>query len=179
VITVGAIHGGSAENVISDHCDMKLDVRTFDASTRKRVLQSMRRIIDAESTASNAPKPPEMTATRNFPFLNNDEDVTKKLEGGFTEYFGDRYDANALRLGGSEDFGILATSIKRPSVFWTYGGVDHELWDKAEAEGKLIEDIPINHSPFFAPVIQPTLKVAVEAYVVSALTWLGKTPGER
>jgi hippurate hydrolase len=33
-------------------------------------------------------------------------------------------------------------------------------------------DIPVNHNPAFAPVIQPTLDVGTQALVVAALAWL-------
>jgi metal-dependent amidase/aminoacylase/carboxypeptidase family protein len=116
-----------------------------------------------------------MLPTTNFPFLFNDEEVTSKLEATFAEHFPKDvhgYSSNALRLAGSEDFGILATAIKRPACFWTYGGVSAETWDRVEEEDRIMEDIPVNHSPFFAPVVQPTLRVAVDAYAVAALTWL-------
>jgi metal-dependent amidase/aminoacylase/carboxypeptidase family protein len=38
---------------------------------------------------------------------------------------------------------------------------------KAKAAGKL-NDLPVNHSPKFAPVLHPTLKTGVETLVVSA-----------
>ena len=58
------------------------------------------------------------------------------------------------------------------SSFWTYGMVDPQKWDEAEKAGKIQEMIPINHSPFFAPVIQPTMKTGVDGYVVAAMTFL-------
>ncbi len=38
-------------------------------------------------------------------------------------------------------------------------------------QGKLNE-LPVNHSPKFAPVLHPTLETGVEAMVVGALAWL-------
>jgi metal-dependent amidase/aminoacylase/carboxypeptidase family protein len=137
----------------------------------------VQRIVEAESLASNCPKPPVLTSTRTFPLLVNDESVTTRLEQSFQSHFPPAphgYDPDAPRLGGSEDFGELATAINKPSCFWTYGGIDPETWDKLERGGRLMEDIPVNHSPFFAPVISPTLTVATEAYAVAALTWLAK-----
>ncbi|KAF2110074.1 hypothetical protein BDV96DRAFT_584286 [Lophiotrema nucula] len=176
VVTVAAFHAGDAENIISDRADLKLDVRAAIPETRERVLVSMKRIINAEAIASNAPQAPDLVTTREFPFLFNDADVTSALEKTFSEHFGvgkHAYDPNVTRLPGSEDFGVLATAIGKPSCFFLYGGVDHGVWDKAEKEGQLAE-LPGNHSPFFTPVIQPTLGVAVDAYIVSALTFLGK-----
>jgi hypothetical protein len=31
-----------------------------------------------------------------------------------------------------------------------------------------------NHSPYFAPIIHPTVETGVETLVVTALAWLGK-----
>ncbi|EON31452.1 Metal-dependent amidase / aminoacylase / carboxypeptidase [Gordonia terrae C-6] len=33
--------------------------------------------------------------------------------------------------------------------------------------------VPTNHSPHYAPVIDPTLSIGVRAQVVAARTWLG------
>jgi metal-dependent amidase/aminoacylase/carboxypeptidase family protein len=173
---VGTIHAGSNENIIPSQADLTIDIRTINSNTREKVIASVHRIVKAESEASNCPKEPVLTRTRTFPLLVNDEAITTKLEESFKSHFPPAphgYDPNAPRLGGSEDFGELATAINKPNCFWTYGGVDPETWDRLEKEGRLQEDIPVNHSPFFAPVINPTLRVAAEAYAVAALTWLG------
>jgi metal-dependent amidase/aminoacylase/carboxypeptidase family protein len=177
VVTVGTIHAGSNENIIPTQVDLTIDVRALNSYTREKVIASVQRILEAESLASNCPKAPVLTSTRTFPLLINDEAITAKLEESFKSHFPPAphgYDPEAPRLGGSEDFGELATAINKPSCFWTYGGVDPETWDRLEKEGRLQEDIPVNHSPFFAPVISPTLGVAVEAYAVAVLTWLVK-----
>ncbi|KAF1980929.1 metal-dependent amidase/aminoacylase/carboxypeptidase [Aulographum hederae CBS 113979] len=177
VVTVGAVKAGDAENIIPDRADLKINVRTIDPDTRESLLKSLERIIRAECEASNAPAPPELTSTTSFPFTVNDAQVTEKLESTFSHHFRDgphSYDSDVPRLAGSEDFGILATAIGKPSCFFTYGGVDSETWDKAEKKKKILENIPVNHSPLFAPVIQPTLRVAVDGYAVGALTWLLK-----
>lgn len=176
VVTVSAIHAGDAENIIPSHADVKLNVRAALPETRERVLSSMRRIIDSEATASGSPNPPTLKQTTQFPFLFNDATVTNALEKTFSEHFEvgpHGYSAEIPRLPGSEDFGILATAIGKPSCFFLYGGLDPEMWDKAEKEGKL-KELPGNHSPLFTPVIQPTLTVAVDGYVGAALTFLGK-----
>ncbi|KAL2034317.1 hypothetical protein VTO58DRAFT_105031 [Aureobasidium pullulans] len=176
VVTCACIIAGDAENVVADNATLKLDLRAVNAATREKVLSSVKRIVTAESMASGAVKDPEFVTTRNFPFTVNDEDVTEKLEKTFTAHFGTedgKYTTTAAKLGGSEDFGILATAIEKPSCFWTYGGTDPALLEKAAAEGRP-GDVPINHSAYFAPIIMPTLQVAVDAYAVAALTWLLK-----
>jgi hypothetical protein len=38
------------------------------------------------------------------------------------------------------------------------------------------QDIPVNHSASFAPVLQPTLDTGTTALVTAALAWLGQKP---
>lgn len=176
VVTVSAMHAGDAENIIPQDALLKLNIRAGIPETRERVLSSVRRILDAESVASGSPHKPDMRPTTNFPFLYNDRAVTSALETTFAAHFGESphsYSPDIPRLPGSEDFGILATSIGKPSCFFLYGGLEHEMYDRAEKEGKL-KELPGNHSPFFVPVVQPTLGVGVDGYVVAALTFLGK-----
>jgi len=164
VVTVSAFHAGDAENIIPEEANLKLNIRTARPETRDHVLKSVRTIIDAEATASSNPKQPTLTQTTRFPFLFNDDSVTGALETSFAEYFGpgkNSYQRDIARLQGSEDFGILATAIGKPSCFFLYGGIDAEIYDKAEKEGKM-KELPGNHSPFFAPVIQPTLTQGVD-----------------
>ena len=59
----------------------------------------------------------------------------------------------------------------KPYCYWLFGGHDPEDWERLNREGRL-DDIPTNHSPFFAPVVQPTLRTGTEAMVVGALTFL-------
>jgi amidohydrolase len=177
VVTVGMIQAGDRENIIPESAELKLNVRAALPQTRENVLRSLRNIIAAEAQASSNPKEPTLTQITQFPFLYNDELVTKELEKSYSAHFEvgkQGYNNDIPRLQGSEDFGILATAIGKPSCFFLYGGVDPALYDKAEAENRLKDDIPGNHSPFFAPVIQPTLTTGTDGYVVAALTFLGK-----
>ncbi|KAF2090169.1 metal-dependent amidase/aminoacylase/carboxypeptidase [Saccharata proteae CBS 121410] len=176
-VSVAYVRAGDAVNIIPERADLGLDVRAYKPATRARVLDSVTRIVNAESAASGSPRAPRLTETRSFPFLVNDDAATAAIEDSFEAHFGAgprAYTADMPRLGGSEDCGILATAVDRPIVFFTYGGVDPEVWDKAEEEEKLGERIPINHSAYFAPVIRPTLRVAVDGYAAAALTWLVK-----
>jgi hippurate hydrolase len=52
------------------------------------------------------------------------------------------------------------------------GGNDPKIYAKAKAAGRLNE-LPVNHSPQFAPVLHPTPETGVEALVVGSLAWLG------
>ena len=72
VVTVGALQAGTKENVIPDEAIIKLNVRTFDAGVRKRVLAAIERIVNAEAEASGAPRKPEITTLDHYPLNVND-----------------------------------------------------------------------------------------------------------
>ena len=55
-------------------------------------------------------------------------------------------------------------------MFWFVGGTDPDRYAKAKEAGRLNE-LPVNHSPHFAPVMHPTLRTGVEAMVAAALAW--------
>ncbi|MEU3270786.1 amidohydrolase [Saccharomonospora sp. NPDC006951] len=176
VVTVGSLHAGTAHNIIADEATMKINVRTFDASVRTRVLAAIERIVKAESEASAAPAPPDVVELARFPVLANDEQATARVREAFTSHFppGDVWDAPLVT--GSEDFGEFAKAAEVPSVFWLVGGMDRHKVLEAMGTGTFETDIPSNHSSLFAPVIHPTLRTGVETLVVAGLEWLGSPP---
>jgi hippurate hydrolase len=72
----------------------------------------------------------------------------------------------------SEDFSDLPAAFGVPYSYWGVGCVDPDTYRAAEQAGRVAQDIPVNHSAGFAPVLQPTLDSATQALVVAALTWL-------
>lgn len=176
-MTCASIQAGDAENIVIDDARLAIDVRTTKPETRVKTLASIRRIVNAESLAGNAVKDPTFQTTRAFPLTVNDHGLTEKLETSFASHFPsgkDGYVSDVSQLAGSEDFSILASAVDRPYSFFVYGGTAPEKWDKAESEGRLSEDLPVNHSGLFAPAIHPTLQTGLDGYVVAALTWLAK-----
>jgi amidohydrolase len=178
VVSVASVEAGMAENAIPAEASIKINVRTVTPETRERVLAAIRRIVKAECDASDSPKAPLWERISEFPFTINDKEVTEKLAEAFTKQFGDKHLRDFVPLGGSEDFSTLATEAPNkgggkgvPYSYWCFGGNDQEKWDEAKKAGKL-DSIPINHSAYFAPVIQPTLSTGTDALVVAALTFL-------
>lgn len=170
VVTCGSFHGGIAANIIPDFVDLKVDVRTYDPDIRSKALDSMKRIVKAETDASRCPKEATITRTRECPALLNDDAKTSELDAGFHAYFKDKIQTMTAD-GGSEDFAVFGTEWVVPYVFWSFGCIEGSLWDKAEKEDRLHE-IPGNHSALFCPTIEPTLCTGMEAMSVAALTFL-------
>ena len=171
VVTVGSLQAGTKENVIPDEAIIKLNVRTFDAGVRKRVLAAIERIVNAEAAASGAPRSPEITPLDRYPLNVNDAKASARVVDAFRRHF----PAERVRQTGpapaSEDFGSFGTEWHAPSVFWFVGGTDPDTYAKAKESGR-INELPVNHSPKFAPVIHPTLRTGVETLVVATQEWL-------
>jgi hippurate hydrolase len=171
VLTVGVLQAGTKENVIPDEAIIKLNVRTFDAGVRKRVLSAIERIANAEAAASGAPRQPEITTIDQYPLNVNNQDATKRVVEAFRERFGTERVRETGAAPASEDFGSFGSEWHVPSVFWFVGGTDPETYAKAK-EANRINELPVNHSPKFAPVLHPTLQTGVEALVAAARAWL-------
>jgi len=171
VVTIGALQAGTKENVIPDEAIIKLNVRTFDAGVRERVLAAITRIVNAEAAASGAPKPPEITPLDRYPLVTNDAGATAKVLEAFRQHFPAERIRRTLPAAASEDFGSFGTECGVPSVFWFVGGTDPDTYAKAQAANR-INEIPSNHSPHFLPVLHPTLETGVETLVVAARAWL-------
>jgi hippurate hydrolase len=171
VVTVGALQAGTKENVIPDEALIKLNVRTFDEGVRKRVLAAIERIVNAEAAASGAPRQPEITTLDHYPLNVNDPDASKRVAEAFREHFGAERVRETGPAPASEDFGSFGSEWHSPSVFWFVGGTDPAIYAKAKAANRLNE-LPVNHSPKFAPVIHPTLQTGVETLVIATRAWL-------
>lgn len=172
VVTVGAMHGGTKENIIPAEATLSVNVRTFNEGVRERVLSSISRIANAEAAASGATVRPEIDRTGGFPLTVNHVDATARVASALTENFGVDKVGTLNPLSGSEDFGLFAAASGAQSVFWFLGGTDPDAWAAADSAGTVNRDIPSNHSPQFAPVIHPTLETGVKALAVAALSWL-------
>jgi amidohydrolase len=171
VLTVGALQAGTKENIIPDDATLKLNMRTYDEDVREYMLGAIRRICCAECVASNAPREPEFTTLSSFPLTINDNATVARLRTAFEARFGERaYETPPAAA--SEDFSVFGREWGVPYAFWFVGGTDPETFAKARAAKKLNE-IPGNHSPRFAPVLDRTLRTGLEAMLCAAAVWLG------
>jgi len=168
VVTVGVLQAGTKENVIPDEAIIKLNVRTFDAGVRTRVLASIKRIVNAEAEASGAPRPPEITPLDSYPLNVNDKVASDRVAAALRAHFSVDRVRHTGPAPASEDFGCFGTEWHAPSVFWFVGGTDPVLYAKAKTEGR-VNELPVNHSPHFAPVLHPTLETGVEAIITAAM----------
>ncbi|KAF1029557.1 MAG: Hippurate hydrolase [Burkholderia plantarii] len=170
VLTIGALQAGTKENIIPEEATLKLNMRTYDEDVRDTMLGAIRRICCAESVASNSPREPEFTTLSRYPMTINDAAATGRVSTAFDAWFGERaYETPPAAA--SEDFSVFGRTWGVPYVFWFVGGTDPDTYARARAE-KQINALPSNHSPRFAPVLDPTLRTGLEAMLCAASPWL-------
>lgn len=172
VLTVGSLQAGTKANIIPDHAELLINMRYYREAVRDVLLGSIRRIVTAECQAAGSPREPEFDVYENAPLTDNDPVVTARVTEAFIGAFGADTMITPPLITGSEDFSDLARGVKAPYSFWLFGGVDPATFDAAVADGRVASDIPSNHSPHYAPVIQPTLDTGTAALVTAALAWL-------
>jgi hippurate hydrolase len=174
VLTVGSIQAGSKSNVIPDIAVLQLNLRTYSEQTRTAMLDAVRRIVTAECEASDSPKPPDFELFDRYPLTDNDADTTSRVGNAFAQFFGDRWQTMPEQTA-SEDFSDIPATLRAPYTYWGIGGIDPAAYRKAAEQGRVAQDIPVNHSATFAPVIQPTLDTGTQALVIAAMDWLAST----
>ncbi|OKX96316.1 amidohydrolase [Corynebacterium glutamicum] len=161
VLTVGSFHAGTKSNIIPDSAVLQLNTRAFSKDVAAHLHEAIERIVRSECAAARCPEPPEFKYYDQYPLTSNDESVTAHVRAAFDEFFGEN-SVDLAQVPASEDFSIIPDAFGIPYSYWGLGGfADHQ-------------NAPGNHSPAFAPDIQPTLDRGVEALVVAASAWLVK-----
>ncbi|TYQ03498.1 UNVERIFIED_ORG: hippurate hydrolase [Gordonia westfalica J30] len=173
VLTVGSIHAGDAANVIPGEAEIQLNIRSYNETVRGKILDSVGRIVRGEAAAAGAPEDPTITEIERFPVVTNDPDALGKTLSAFADWLGATNILDPGAGAGSEDVGILATSCDAPLSYWLLGGADPSLFTTGDMTDPALLKVPSNHSPHYAPVIDPTLDIGVRALVLAARTWLG------
>jgi metal-dependent amidase/aminoacylase/carboxypeptidase family protein len=172
VVTVGRLQAGAKDNIIPDTAELGISMRTYSARTRTLVREAIERVVRAEAAASAAPRPPELTWSAGTPLLVNDPSATATTMAAFAEHFGEQRLLPSPAVNASEDVGVFGEVSGAPTVYWFWGGLDADTDTAAFRDGRP-DSLPPNHSPLFAPVLEPTLSTGVQTLVVAALTWLG------
>jgi len=174
VLTVGSSVAGSKSNIIADRAVLMINLRTYDMAVRRRMIDSIERMVKAECEASGSPRPPEFEYYDQYPLTENDSHVTGKITSAFRSHFGSNTVLDLGRVTASEDFSHIPNALGAPYTYWGVGCIDAEKYKRALESGRVEQEIPVNHSEFFAPVIEPTLSIGTQALVVAALTYLAK-----
>ena len=175
VLTVGSIRSGEVANIIPSEAELKISLRTFTPVARETALAAIKRIVEGECAAAGAKRPPEIETLYSFPAVVNDENAGQVTVDAFRAAMPGVLVVDPGAVTGSEDVGLFARVANVPCVYWLLGGADPDTFEGATTPQEIIEimaNTPSNHSPLYAPALEPTLRIGITALTTAALTWL-------
>jgi amidohydrolase len=165
VVSIGAIHGGTAENIIPDDVTLLGTIRTFKPEVRAKMLEGIARTAKAVAAMANAPEP-EIKLAEGTKAVVNDAEVVETAAKVLKAAFGDKARTSPPGTP-SEDYSEFVNAGV-PSMFFNIGVYEPER--VAAARDGTGPQLPGNHSPLFAPVPKPTIETGVEAMTLAVLS---------
>src|SRR6202161_3794370 len=165
VVSIGAIHGGTAGNIVPDDVVLAGTIRTFKPEVRAKMLAGIERTAKAVAAMSNAPEP-EIKITEGTKSVINDPGVVATAEKVLKAAFGDKFRPSPP-VTPSEDYSEFINAGV-PSMFFNIGVYEPER--VAAARDGIGPELPSNHSPQFAPVPKPTIETGIEAMTLAVLS---------
>ncbi|HKI00229.1 MAG TPA: amidohydrolase [Candidatus Sulfotelmatobacter sp.] len=161
VVTVGYIRAGTKNNIIPDQAEMGLTVRTFKSEVRSQVLAAITRIAKGEAAAAGAPREPAVERYEGTDLVYNNPALAERLRAPLEAALGKDNVITGEPIAPSEDFSyFIGQGIA--GFYFSLGGADPEKLAQAKAAGT---QLPSNHSPLFAPDVDPALHAGITAEV--------------
>ncbi len=144
-------------------------MRNLNADVREEVLAGLRRVISAEALASGA-RQPQIEDAQRLRLVISDPETTDRVKAALGAAIDPDDVLDHPAQMSSEDFGALPDAIGVPGVYWFFGGMPDEVIDGDEP-------VLSNRSPFFAPVLEPTLITGVTTAYTAIMSRVGSGNG--
>jgi len=174
IVTVGYMLAGTKNNIIPDQAELGLTVRTNKPEVRQQVLAAIARITQAEAEAAGAPRAPSIDHYEGADLVYNDPALAQRLRETLESALGKDKVVIQEPITASEDFSYFVEQ-GIPGFYFTLGGADPEKLAQAKAAGTML---PSNHSPLFAPDVDPALHTGIAAEVAVLRKLLSGTAGQ-
>jgi len=174
VVTVGYVRAGAKNNIIPDQAELGLTVRTFNPEVRKQILAAITRIADGEAAAGGAPRMPLVERYEGTDLVYNNPELAQRLKVPLEAALGKGNVTITGPITPSEDFAYFVEQGV-PGFYFSLGGADPETFAESRASGNAL---PSNHSPLFAPDVDPALRTGIMAEVAVLRNLLNASPDE-
>jgi len=161
VVTVGYVRAGTKNNIIPDQAELGLTVRTYKADVRKQVLTAINRIAKAEALAGGAQQEPLIEHYESTDSVYNDPGLAERLRAPLEAVLGKENVITTGPITPSEDYAFFIEQGV-PSLYMSLGGADPQKYAESKNTGVML---PSNHSPYFAPDVDPALHSGIKAEV--------------
>jgi hippurate hydrolase len=167
VIGIGSVQGGTVGNVIPDSARLLGTIRTYDSAVRDKLIAGVQRVAAAAAELAGAPAPDVLVTPYASSVVNDDALMDSTLEV-FKIAFGDKLKETAQFAAGDDFYEYIKAGV--PSIYFIIGIYDPKRVADAAAGGARLEP---NHSPYYAPVPEPTIRTGVTAMTLAVLSRLG------
>jgi hippurate hydrolase len=163
VVTVEYVQAGTKSNIISDRAELGITVRTYKPEVRRQILGAIARIVRAEADAADAPREPSIENYQSTDAVYNDSILAHRLRIVLEASLGEDNVLVAEPAMTSEDFSyFIMAGI--PSFYFSLGGANPQKFAQTVAT---VQTLPSNHSPLFAPDVDPALRTGITAEVAA------------
>jgi amidohydrolase len=166
VFSVGSIQGGTSGNIIPDNVALRGTIRSYDQGVRAKMKDGITRTAKAAAAMAGAPEPEVKIVVGGDAVINNAA-LVERAEIALKSNFGAKV-RRMPPITPSEDFAEYASAV--PAMFFLVGVYDPKDVEASRQPGG--KPLPINHSPFFAPVPKPSLETSIKAMSTAVLTAL-------
>jgi hippurate hydrolase len=172
VVTVGYIRAGTKNNIIPDQAELGLTVRTYKDNVRKQVLAAITRIAKAEAVAGGAQQETLIEHYESTDSVYNDPGLAERLRAPLEAALGKENVITTEPITPSEDYAFFVEQ-GIPSLYMSLGGADPQKYAENKSAGTML---PSNHSPYFAPDVDPALHSGIKAEVAVLRNLLNGPP---
>lgn len=172
IITVGSFHAGTKHNIISDHADLQITVRSNDRATRDMLIAGIERVAKGVAAANGAPEP-VMKLAESTPVTTNDAPLARRINAAFVRELGDdavpKFEQKDM---GAEDFAhFVAPELGVPGFYFAVGGTPQAAFDAAKVGGPAVAG---HHSGLFKVDPRASVTTGATAMTVAVMELLGK-----
>ncbi len=169
VVTVGAIHGGTKHNIISDEVKLQLTIRAYSEDVRDQLVEGIKRRVSGLAKAHHAPEP-TVTVHDGTPPTINTPSLVARVVPGLEKELGASNIKEVEPVMGAEDFGMYSQGGV-PIFMFRLGTIAPERM--AETKGK---GLPSLHSALYYPEPVPSLRTGIRAMTAAVRELLPPRP---
>jgi hippurate hydrolase len=171
VVTVGAFQAGTVANIIPDQAVLKVNLRSHSANIRTLLKDGVERTANAASAMAKAPAP-TLRYLGGTAAMVNDPELAKRISMILAPTFGKQLvsvPTSAPPAPASEDFSEFADAGV-PSLMLGVGSFEPAMIADYKERG---QPLPVNHSPYYAPQPEPTIRAGVMALSLAVVEVAG------
>ena len=166
VVTVGSIHGGTKHNIIPNHVDLQITVRSYSDEDRELIISRIKKIAESIAIQNDLPKniyPIVKLRDEYTPAVFNNPDLAMRAKEILSKELGKDKVFDGPQVMGGEDFGQFGrVEPKIPSLLFWIGAVSKKDYKEFLNNSK---KLPSLHSSKFLPDYETTIDTGISSSI--------------